>query len=91
MPTPQVQRQYTRLSAQLQQICVRHKRELPQGTRSVCLTKSSGTHRLEVYDGYGKSLGTFPQSETSTRFAEDLAHTFGNVNFPNPDGILAMI
>ena len=84
---PEQQREYLRLSALLQQICIHYRQELPEGTMSVLLTNPAQKVRIESYDKAGKSLGVIPNDKTSS----GLATFFANVASPDPDGILALI
>ena len=89
IPTMEQQREYTRLSGLLQQICIRYGRELPPGTTSVVLTVNNKSLRVEAYEG-SKSLGFIPNATTSTFFVQDLARVFSHVNLPE-DGVIAIV
>ena len=89
--TPEQQREYLRLSALLQQICIHYRRELPKGTTAVRLTNPAQRVQIEAYDKAGKSLGVIPNDKTSSAFQRDLATSFANETSPDPDGILALI
>jgi hypothetical protein len=72
MPTPEQQREYTRLSGLLQQVCIRHRHQLPEGTTSGLLPNPAHKVRLEAYDRNGKPIGTIPNEKTSSAFLDDL-------------------
>lgn len=91
MLKPEQQREYLRLSALLQQICIHYRQELPEGTTSVLLTNPAQKLRIEAYDKAGKSLGIIPNDKTSSAFQRELATFFANETSPGPDGILALI
>jgi hypothetical protein len=91
MPTPEQQREYMRLSALLQQVCMRHKSQLPGGTASVLVTAHDGEIRLDAYDRFGKIIGTIPNEETSDGFLSDLTRLFFGSVTSDPDGIVASI
>ena len=90
MPTPEQQREYTRLSGLLHQICVRYAQELPSGTTSVLLTNKDRKVRLEVYKN-SDVIGVIPNDKTSPAFTADLTRYFGHVTSPDPDGIIAIV
>ena len=91
MLKPEQQREYLRLSALLQQICIHYRQELPEGTTSVRLTNPAQKVWVEVYDKAGKSLGIIPNDKTSAAFQRELATFFANETSPDPHGILALI
>ncbi len=76
MPTPEQQRQYTRLSGQLQAIGLDYHRELPSGSTSLLLKVSDGEVLVEAYDPHGKMIGTVPNERTSDAFRSDLERAF---------------
>jgi hypothetical protein len=91
MPTPEQQREYTRLSGMLQQICMRYMRELPAGTTSVRLTNKDRNVLVVAYDQNGKPIGTVSAENTSPAFTSDLKRYFANVTSPDPDGVTAIV
>jgi len=76
MPTPEQQREYTRLSRQLQAIGHRYLKELPNGAASLSLTVANGIVTVDVYDRMGKQLGTVPNESTSGSLRSDLETAF---------------
>jgi len=90
MPTPEEQREYTRLSGLLQQICMRCAQELPSGTTSVLLTNKDRKVRLEAYKN-SDVIGVIPDDKTSPAFTADLARCFADVTSPDPDGVIAIV
>ena len=88
---PEQQREYLRLSALLQQICIHYRQELPARTTAVRLTNTAQKVRIEAFDKTGKSLGIIPNDKTSSAFQRELATFFANETLPDPDGILALI
>jgi len=91
MPAPEQQREDTRLSRLLQEICRYYIRELPTGTTSVLLTNKDHKVRVEAYDRTGKAIGTVPNEKTSAAFNTDLTRFFANVVSPDPDGVVASL
>jgi hypothetical protein len=85
------QREYLRLSGLLQQICIRYRQELPDGTTSVLLTNPDHKVRIQAYDRAGRPIGIIPNDKTSSAFQHDLEESFGNVISPDRHGILALI
>ncbi|MGC2285325.1 MAG: hypothetical protein WA542_08755 [Candidatus Acidiferrum sp.] len=90
MPTPEQQREYTRLSGLLQQICMRYSWELPDGTTSVLLTNKVRKVRVEAYRN-SEVIGIIPNENTSTAFAADLTRYFADITSPDPDGVIAIV
>lgn len=90
MPTPEQQREYTRLSGLLQRICMHYAQELPSGTTSVLLTSKDRKVCLEVYKN-SDVIGVIPNDKTSPAFTADLARYFADVTSPDPDGIIAIV
>jgi hypothetical protein len=90
MPTPEEQREYTRLSGLLQQICMRYAQELPSGTTSVLLTNKDRKVRLEAYKN-SDVIGVIPHDKTSPAFTADLARYFADATSPDPDGVIAIV
>jgi hypothetical protein len=89
MPTSEQHREYSRLSHLLQQVSIRHRQELPDGTTSVVLTSLAHKVRLDAYDRNGRPIGTIPDEETSSAFLNDLRF-FDNVTSPDADGIVVL-
>ena len=87
MPTPEEQRQYTKLSAALQQLGHSFSGELPAATASLHLHSVDGERRLDAYDRAGKILATLPTGETPKPF-RDAIDRLALDNCPNPDGIV---
>jgi hypothetical protein len=90
MPTPEQQREYTRLSGMLMTIGQRHYKELPEGTTSLSLTLPASKIVVEAFDKLGKSIGTVPNETTSSVFASDLQRAFGRETF-SADAIIAIV
>lgn len=90
MPTPEQQREYTRLSGLLQQICLHYAQELPSGTTSVLLTNKDRKVRLEAYKN-SDVIGVIPNDKTSPAFTADLTRHFADVTSPDPDGVIAIV
>jgi hypothetical protein len=90
MPTPEQQREYTRLSGQLQFMGQRYFKELPHGTVSLVLTVNEGNVLLEAYDRMGRKLGDIPNRWTSGAFRSELENLFGNVTLPD-ENITTMV
>ncbi len=88
MPTPEQQREYIRLSSQLQKIGLRHMKELPPGSTSLSLTVSSGKVSVDVYDRMGKKIGTVPNETTSSTLRSELESAFARAALPD-DSIIA--
>jgi len=90
MPTPEQQREYTRLSGQLSAIGRRHYRELPKGSASLALTVNNGKMLVEAYDNLGKVIGTVPNAATSSAFRSDLETAFSQATLPN-ENVIAIL
>jgi hypothetical protein len=91
MPTPEQQREYTRLSGLLMAIGQTHYRDLPKGTVSLSLTLITGSKRVvECKDAAGKLIGTVPNDTTSPAFVSDLEHAFAEETFSD-DSIIAIV
>jgi hypothetical protein len=91
MSAPEQKREDFRLSALLQQICVRYRHELPLGTSSVRLIIWSQQLRLSAYGWGGKFIGVIPDERTSSAFLDDLAESFGRVKSTGSNGITTVI
>jgi hypothetical protein len=72
MPTPEQQREYTRLSGLLQDIGMRYRQELPRESKSLAVTVNNGKVLVEVYDIGGKVIGKVPNESTSFVLRNDL-------------------
>src|SRR5258708_4478865 len=90
MPTSEQQREYTRLSGLLQQICTHYSPELPGGTTSVLLTNKDRKVRVQAYRN-SELIGIIPNEKTSTAFASDLTRCFADITSPDPDGVIAIV
>jgi len=90
MPTPEQQKEYTRLSGVLQAIGMRHYAELPKGTTSLLLTATDGKVSVEAYDTLGKPIGVVPHEMTSSILRSDLQRAFGGMTLPD-DSIIAIV
>jgi hypothetical protein len=90
MPTPEQQREYTRLSGLLQDIGIRHRKELPRGAVSLAVTVNGGEVSVEVYDNGGKLIGTVPCDSPSLALRNDLDRAFANVILPD-ENVIAII
>ncbi|SRR5258706_13756767 len=91
MPTPEQQREYTRLSGLLQAIGMRYIKELPDGSTSLLMKVNDGKVLVEAYDQKGKVIGTVPNDKTSSAFGAALQNTFEHTVSPDPDGVIAII
>lgn len=83
MPTPEQQREYTRLSGLLNALCTRHRKEFPSNTCSLALTNSDDKILVETYDNKGKLIATLPQANTSVQFYADMEKYFKGVTLPD--------
>ena len=83
MPTPEQQKEYTRLSAQLQSIGQRYFKELPHGSMSLVLTVNQGSVLVEAYDRMGRKLGDIPNQWTSNEFRSELETAFAELTLPD--------
>ena len=90
MPTPEQQREYTRLSAQLQSIGQRYFKELPHASVSLVLTVNDGKVLVEAYDRLGKKVGDIPNPTTSSAFLSELESAFAQVTLPD-ENVIAMV
>lgn len=90
MPTPEEQRQYTKLSAALQKLYHSFSSELPAATASLHLHSVAGHSRLEAYDVAGKILKTLPTEQTPKPF-RDAIDRLALENCPDPDGIVCLL
>jgi hypothetical protein len=86
-PTPEEQRQYTKLSAALQQLGYSFSRELPAATASLHLHSVDGQPRLDAYDRAGKIIATLPTEQTPKPL-RDAIERLARENCPDPDGIV---
>jgi hypothetical protein len=91
MPTPEQQREYTRLSGLLQEIGMRYMKELPNGSTSLLMKVNDGKVLVEAFDQNGKLIGTVPNEKTSSAFRTALQSTFEHTISPDPDGVGAII
>lgn len=91
MPTPEQQREYTRLSGLLQAIGMRYSKELPSGSTSLLMKVNDGTALVEAYDQKGKLIGIVPNEKTSNAFRSALQSTFEHTVSPDSDGVIAII
>jgi hypothetical protein len=91
MPSPDQQREYTRLSALLQAIGIRHRAELPSGATSLLMKVIDGNVLVEVYDRMGKRIGDIPDTKTSSALRAALQQTFNSAVSPDHDGVVAII
>ena len=87
MPTPEQQREYTKLSGQLMAIGQRYRRELPEGAVSLALTVNDGKVLVQVYDRVGKPVGIIPNEKTSAAFRSDLERAFAKGTLPDENVI----
>jgi hypothetical protein len=83
MPTPEQQREYARLSGQLQSIGQQYFKELPHGSVSLVLTVNQGNVLVEAYDRLGKKLGDVPNPWTTSAFRSELEDAFAQVTLPD--------
>jgi hypothetical protein len=90
MPTPEQQREYTRLSGLLQDIGMRYRKELPRGSTSLAVTVNDGKVLVEVYDNGGKVIGKVPNESSSFALRNDLERAFGKATLPD-ENVIAII
>lgn len=90
MPTPEQQREYTRLSALLQDIGIRYRKELPRGSTSLAVIVNEGKVLVEVYDSNGKTIGKLPNESTSFALRNDLERAFARATLPD-ENVIALI
>jgi hypothetical protein len=90
MLTPEQQREFARLSTQLQSIGQRYFKELPHGSVSLVLTVNQGNVLVEAYDRMGRKLGDIPNQWTSSEFRSELENAFGKVTLPD-ENITTMV
>src|SRR5260370_1542748 len=83
MLTPEQQKEYTRLSAQLQSIGQRYFKELPHGSVSLVLTVNQGNVLVEAYDRMGRKLGDIPNQWPSNEFRSELETAFPELPLPD--------
>jgi hypothetical protein len=91
VPPPERQKEYARLSGQLEAIGLRYKAELPCGASSLFMKVDDGKVLVEVYDEMGKKIGDLPDDRTSSGLREALQNTFQYAISPDHDGIVAII
>jgi hypothetical protein len=91
MPTPEQQKEYSKLSRQLQAIGLRYKAELPSGSTSLLMKVKGGKVVVDAYDRMGKLIGTVPNDKTSPAFSALLQSTFEHTVSPDPAGVVAPI
>jgi hypothetical protein len=90
MPTPEQQKEYVRLSVQLQSLGQKYFKELPHGSVSLVLTVNEGNVLVEAYDRMGKKLGDIPNVWTSNEFRFELENAFAQVTLPD-ENITTMV
>jgi hypothetical protein len=90
-PPSDRQREYARLSGQLQAIGLRYKSELPGDATSLLMKVSDRKVTVEVYDRMGKKIGDIPNDQTSTALRDALQNTFQYSISPDHDGVVAII
>jgi hypothetical protein len=91
VPQPERQKEYARLSGQLQVIGLRHRAELPIGATSLLMKVNDGSVLVEVYDKMGKKVGDIPDDKTSSALRDALQQTFQFAISPDHDGVIAII
>jgi hypothetical protein len=90
-PPPERQKEYAKLSGQLQAIGLNYKTELPSGATSLLMKVNDGKVSVEVYDRMGKKIGDLPNDKTSTALRDALQSTFQYAISPDHDGVIALI
>lgn len=90
-PPPDRQREYAKLSGQLQVIGLRYKSELPTGATSLLMKVNDRKVSVEVYDRMGKKIGDIPDDNTSSALRDALENTFQYSISPDHDGVVAII
>ena len=90
MPTPEQQREYARLSGQLQSMGQRYFKELPHSTVSLVLTVNQGKVLVEAYDRMRRKLGDIPNQWTSSGFRSESENAFGKLTLPD-ENITTMV
>ena len=91
IPPPERQKEYARLSGQLQAIGRRYKAELPRGATSLLMKMNDGKVQVEVYDRTGKKISDIPDDKTSSALRDTLQNTFQFAVSPDHDGVVAII
>jgi hypothetical protein len=91
VPPPERQKEYARLSGQLQAIGLRYKAELPTGATSLLMKVNDGMVLVEVYDKIGRKIGDLPDQKTSSALRDALQNTFQFAISPDHDGVVAII
>ncbi|MFZ0271026.1 MAG: hypothetical protein WAL34_04165 [Acidobacteriaceae bacterium] len=84
MPTPEEQRQYSRLSGELQRLGHAFRALLPAGTASLHLHPNG---QLDTFDGAGKMTARLPTDHTPKLFREAIER-LSKEKCPDPDGIV---
>ena len=87
MPTPEEQRQYTRLSTELQRIGHAVSGDLPAGTASLRLHSIDGNPYLDAYNRAGKIVATLRTDQMPEALREPIER-LAQQNCPDPDGII---
>jgi hypothetical protein len=90
MPTPEEQKQYTKLSCGLRQVGLDYAQQLPAGAASLLLHPIYGRLYLDAYDRNGKLIGT-RRSDQMPEAMRLTIEQLANEACPNPDGITAML
>lgn len=90
MPTPEEQRQYTRLSAALQRIGHTFSRELPTGTTSLHLHSVNGQPYLDSYDRAGEIIATV-RADQMPQPLRDPIECIAREPCPDPDGVVCLL
>ena len=91
VPPPERQKEYQKLSGQLQAIGLRYKAEMPIGATSLLMKVDEGKVLVEVYDRMGKKIGDIPDDRTSSALRDALQNTFQFAISPDHNGVVAII
>jgi hypothetical protein len=89
MPIPEQQRLYTQISSQLLAIGAQYFSELPEGASSLHMKRKNGKVQVQVYEKYGKLIGTVRNDSSSIAFRTALENAFAKIEFPDPNGVVA--
>jgi hypothetical protein len=87
MPTPEQQREYSRLCSELQRLGRAFFAELPPKTASLHLHSFDGRAKLDAYDATGRLIGHYPNDKSSNGLRESIKR-LGREECSDLDGII---
>jgi hypothetical protein len=90
MPTPEQQRQYSKLSGELQELSHSFLPSLPDGTASLHLHSNGGQVQLDAYDATGKIIRKLQSDQIPEPFREAIQR-LGREDCPDADGIICPV